>query len=527
MTDLMQKKNIIKKTLQVGSTTLVSRFLGLAREILLARFLGIVEVAADAFNTAFLIPNSLRKIFAEGALTAAFVPTFVNLFHKEGKEKADELMALAFLAFEGVVLALCILVCVYPEVTIGIIAPGFSAAQVAATIPCLRILMPFIFFISSSALLAGALQSVNHFFIPVVCPVFLNIIFIGATLACLAYGYSVEYLCYAILAAGLIWFLAHLVQYIMLGFSFRVPEPETWRSFGSVLIKFGLCFLSMSVMELSLIIDQRFASYLPVGSVTLIKYTSRFMGIPLGVFAVAFSTILLPHFVRVHMTDPKRLHFYLLEAMKFVFWVTIPATLILGFLSRDIFVTLFVSTSKNFPVAMVSTAGFLLMTFLSGLFFFSINKILFSLYYSFHDTYYPTLIAAIATAVNIVSNYALVGSLGLIGLALGTCFSGVVQTVLSLLFLKHRHKFDLSMRQFFEFAVRYCGQLIALFIPLYGLYRACHAGMIHVCAASSFASFFFLQSFGFWLWVGPLILLTFGLLYFTRKAFAIQIYFLD
>ncbi len=526
MTDLMHKKNILQKLIQVGSTTLVSRFLGLAREIILMRFLGI-GVAADAFNTAFLIPNSLRKIFAEGALTSAFTPTFVGLLHKEGKQKTDELMALAFLVFEGVVLALCILVSCNPEATIGLIAPGFSPDQVAATIPCLRILMPFIFFISSSALLAGALQSVNHFFIPAFCPVLLNIIFIGATLLCLAYGYSVEYLCYAILFAGLIWFMSHLVQYIMVGFSFRMPEATTWRSFRQVLTKFLPCFFSMSVMELSLVIDQRFASYLPVGSVTLIKYTSRFMGIPLGVFAVAFSTILLPHFVRVHIADPKRLNFYLLEAMKFVFWVTIPATIILGFLSKDIFVTLFASSSKNFPQEMVATAGFLLMTFLSGLFFFSINKILFSLYYSFHDTYYPTVIAVIATAVNIGSIYLLVGSLGIVGIAVGTCISGIVQTVLSLLFLKHKHKFVLSMREFFEFAVRYVAQLIALFIPLYGLYRVCYAGVAHLCMTSPAATFFFLKSFGFWFWVGPQILFVFGLLYFTRKAFNVQLYFLD
>ena len=96
MSDLLHKKSILQKTIQVGSSTLISRFLGLAREILLMRFLG-VGVVADAFTTAFMIPNSLRKLFAEGALTAAFVPTFVTLFHKGGKEKADELMSLACL----------------------------------------------------------------------------------------------------------------------------------------------------------------------------------------------------------------------------------------------------------------------------------------------------------------------------------------------------------------------------------------------------------------------------------------------
>ena len=526
MSELLHKKSILKKTFQVGSNTLASRFLGLAREILLMRFLG-VGVVADAFTTAFMIPNSLRKIFAEGALTAAFVPTFVTLFHKGGKEKADELMALAFLFFEGFVLLLCTLVMWQPEYVIGLIAPGFSEAQVAATIPCLRILMPFIFFISTSSLLAGALHSVNHFFIPAFCPVLLNITFIGGILACLAYGWSVEYLCYAILFGGFLQLLAHIFKYFSLGFSFRRPDADTTRSFGQVLFKFLLCFLSMSVMELSLIIDQRFASYLHVGSVTLIKYTSRFMGIPLGVFAVAFSTILLPHFSKVNLTDPKRLHFYLLESMKFVFWVTIPATIILGYLSEDIFVTLFVSSSKKFPVALIGEAGHLLMTFLAGLFFFSVNKILFNLYYSFHDTKYPTFIAAVATAMNVAANYAFVGPFGTIGLALGTCISGITQTVLSLFFLKYRHNFTLSLREFFDFVVRYSFQLAAVCVPFYWMYQGAQRVVAYACMNSEKLQFFFLKSFGFWVWVMPLVAALFGILYLTRKFFRVQMYFLD
>ncbi len=526
MSDLLHKKSILQKTFQVGGNTLVSRFLGLAREILLMRFLG-VGVVADAFTTAFMIPNSLRKIFAEGALTAAFVPTFVTLFHKGGKEKADELMSLAFLFFEGLVLILCVLVMLQPEYTISIIAPGFSPEQVAATIPCLRILMPFIFFISTSSLLAGALQSVNQFFLPAFCPVLLNVVFIGGILGCLAYGLSVEYLCYAILFGGFIQLVLHVIKYVSLGFSLRMPEPSTIGSFVQVLAKFLLCFLSMSVMELSLIIDQRFASYLAVGSVTLIKYASRFMGIPLGVFGVAFSTILLPHFTRVHITDPKRLHFYLAESMKFVFWVTIPATIIMGYLSENIFVTLFVSSSKKFPVALIPEAGLLLMTFLAGLFFFSINKILFNLYYSFHDTRYPMGIAVIATACNVAANYALVGTFGTIGLALGTCVSGITQTVLSLFFLKYRHGFTLSLKEFFEFVIRYSLQLAVILIPFYWIYKAVHQAVVRACVASPKAAFFFIESFGFWVWVAPLIIVAFGVLYLTRKQFKVQLYFLD
>lgn len=525
MQEALSKKNILKKLFQVGGNTLISRFLGLTREILLMRYLG-VGVFADAFTAAFLIPNSLRKIFAEGALTAAFVPTFINLYEKDGQKKADALMSLAFLAFEGAVLFLCALVMWKPAFTLSLIVPGFSPAQVAATIPCLRILMPFIFFLSSSALLAGALQSVNHFFVPAFSPVLLNGFFIGGLLVCLSSGLPVEYLCVFILCGGLAQFLLHVFAYFSLNFMFHMPRRETLSAFGHVLSKFMLCFLSMSVMEFNLIIDQRFASYLHVGSVTLIKYASRFMGIPLGVFAVAFSTIMLPHFSRISISDPKRLSFYLLECSKFVFWVTAPATFIMGFLSKDIFLTLFASSSSKFPAHLVPEAGMILLGFLTGLFFFSLNKILFNLFYSFHDTRCPMYIAIIATVLNALFNYILVGIWGGVGLALATSLSGLVQMVLAIYFLQRSHNFTLNLKTFGLFAMRYSAQLVCVLVPFYFIYTLSR-NIMEKLFATGWAHFFMIKSFGYWLWVGPMMLFCFYVLYKTRKTFAIELYFLD
>ena len=302
------KRNLLLKTLQVGGNTFLSRMLGLTREILLMRFLGI-EVFADAFTTAFMLPNSLRKIFAEGALTAAFVPTFVTLFKQKGKDDANKLMLLSFLVFETLLVLLCAAVMYYAPQTVHFIAPGYSAQQVAATVPLLRILMPFIFFISTSALLSGALHSVGHFFVPAFGPVLLNVVFIGALVTCLHFSLAASYLAWFILFGGLLQCIMHVITYFRLGFSFAVWDATTLQSFGHVMAKFFLCFLSMSVMEVNLFIDQRFASYLPVGSVTLIKYANRFMGIPLGVFAVAFSTILLPYFTKMKLEHPEKLNF--------------------------------------------------------------------------------------------------------------------------------------------------------------------------------------------------------------------------
>ena len=322
MTKSLSRKSIFNKTFQVGGNTLLSRILGLVRERLLMRFLG-WEAASDAFSAAFLIPNSLRKMFAEGALTAAFVPTFVSVFRNDGKQEANRLTTLSAIFFEGIVLVLCVFAMWKPHAVLTLFYPGYAHdTRLELAVPSLRILMPFIFFISSSSLLAGALQSVHHFFVPSFASVVLNIFFIGGLFGCLWMGYShdqVGYLCWAIMAGGAAQFFMHIFMYRKLGFGFSWPTKQSYKAFYHVLKKFLPCFFSMSVMEINLIVDNMFASYQHVGTVTLIKYTFRLMGIPAGVFSTAFSTILLPHFSRVAMYAPRRLGFYLLEAAKFIF----------------------------------------------------------------------------------------------------------------------------------------------------------------------------------------------------------------
>lgn len=125
MSTILSKSSILKKTIEVGSSTLLSRILGIVREGLMARYLGAGAVA-DVFLTAFRLPNSLRKIFAEGALSAAFVPTLVQVVRQEGINKANKLMSIAFLFFESLVLILCALAMWKAEATISFLAPGFS-----------------------------------------------------------------------------------------------------------------------------------------------------------------------------------------------------------------------------------------------------------------------------------------------------------------------------------------------------------------------------------------------------------------
>ena len=511
--------SIILKTIQVGANTFLSRIFGLAREVLLLRLLGVDELA-DAFSTAFMLPNSLRKIFAEGALTSAFVPSFIHTLKKDGKSPANALMTLCFIVFESFLLLLCIIVMVFPRATIKLLAPGYSETTALAAIPFLQILMPLIFFISSSALFAGVLNSVNHFFIPAFAPVIINASFLLGTLGCLYYGYSVTFLCWAIIIGTIIQCLMHAAAYFYYGFSFQKFTSETVKTFRSMLTKFLFCFMSNSVMEVGLFVDQQFASYLPSGSVTLIKYAHRLMGIPLGVFAVAFATILLPHFTHVKMDNPEKIEFYLNQSVKFVLWVTIPATIIMMFFSQEIFLTLFASFSSKFPIHRLPEAGAILAAFLSGLMFFSLNKIFTTLFFALHNTKIPTLVTSLGTVVNIIANYALVNKLGATGLAYATSLGGLFQTLLFMYMLERHSPYRINYKQLWCFIVRYLIITMVTISIYYPIYTKCYSYMHNLEKP------FLITGPGFWFWVGPLIVAGYLFLYAMRKWTDKDIYFL-
>lgn len=192
MSTILHKKSILSKTIQVGGSTAISRILGVMREVLLGNYLG-PSVLFDSFITAFKIPNSLRKIFAEGALSASFVPTIVTMMKSGDKGHINAFMSRSFIVIEGILIALCTLIFWQAEGVIRAIMPGWfighesvhvlgfplpaawfgfgqALPQVATAVLFLRILIAFIVFISSSALVASVLQAVNHFFVPAFSP---------------------------------------------------------------------------------------------------------------------------------------------------------------------------------------------------------------------------------------------------------------------------------------------------------------------------------------------------------------------
>ena len=522
----LDKKSILKKTALVSISLLFSKLLGIPREVLQVRYLGVGPLS-DAFNTALKIPSFLRKIFAEGGMSAAFIPTIVRIMRTDSELQVSRLMTLMYIVFGSFIIGLCLLVSAVPGFFVSFIAPGFISKPVEfeTATHLLKILIYSVFFSFSSALLAGALQSKMHFTIPSWGPALYNVFYIGGLGICLTYGLPVSTFAYFLLLGGIVQTILSLWTYFKLHFSIMWPDETTYLYFKEVLYKFFPCLISVSIIEINFIIDNRFASRLPAGSATLVYLASRLMSIALGAFAAAFSSVLLSHFSRVSTYAPKRLSFYLLESTKFIFWVTVPVALLMTYFSYDIFYTIFYRFARNkFTLEQVAEGSALLIAFLPGLFFFSLNKMMLSIYYSLHEMSYTTAITIIGTVANVLLNRLLMPTYGAVGIATATSLAAVLQSILFLIILRKKFGFVVYYKRFGRFLLSYGMQLSVASVLFYLLYKL---GVIVIQSTAPKYEDFFLHHIGLWFWVGPLCLLVAVLLYFVRNKYGTRLYFLD
>lgn len=280
--------------------------------------------------------------------------------------------------------------------------------------------------------------------------------------------------------------------------------------------------IGMGAIEINLFIDQAIASYLPSGSISLLQYTYGFVRVPLGIFAVTFSTILLSHFSQVSSYAPGRMGFYLLESAKIVLWVTLPASIMMIFLSKQLFYTTLLSA--RFTLDHVNQASILLSLFLSGLFFMSFNKIVLNIYYALHETMVPTLITIVSTIINTILNIIGIYFIGLPGVIIATVIASAIQSFLLVIVLNKKMGTRLYLYQFVIFASRYCLQLMCAGLILYSVYSIMYW---YITSLPEHVGWFFLHTIGYWLWVGPLCGIFFIVIYVTRKLFGIRSHFLS
>ena len=403
---------LLRSTSVVGAMTLLSRISGLARDIGFSRWFG-ASPLMDAFFVAFKIPNLLRRFFAEGAFSAAFVPVFSEYRATRSAEDTRELLdrvtgtlGLALFAITAIgVMAAPILIMVF--------APGFIGddGRYELARDMLRLTFPYLFFISLTALAGAILNTYRRFAVPAFTPVLLNLVLIAFA------GWVAPHLENPGmgLAAGV--FVAGLVQLLFqLPFLMRLrllPRPRWgWAYAGvrKILKLMAPVMLGSSVAQINILFDTLIASFLAAGSISWLYYADRLMEFPLGVFGIALATVILPTLSEQHAKDsPEAFSGTLDWALRLVLIIAFPAALGLIVLAQPLLTTIFYGGA--FTAADVDMATAALIAYALGLLGFILVKVLTPGYFARQDTKTPVRIAVYALVLNMALNVVLVVSL--------------------------------------------------------------------------------------------------------------------
>ncbi|RLA38497.1 MAG: murein biosynthesis integral membrane protein MurJ [Gammaproteobacteria bacterium] len=412
----------------VGAMTMLSRILGLIRDVVFARVIG-ADGFADAFFVAFKIPNFLRRLFAEGAFAQAFVPVLTEYRNEGGHAAVKELIDRVAGALGSVLIVLTVVAVIAAPMLAGIFAPGFvgDSAKFQATTEMIRVTFPYLLFISLTGFAGGILNSYDRFAVPAFTPVWLNVCLISAALVAAPwFDQPVFALAWGVFAAGIIQML---FQIPFLANIHLLPSPKLdWQYPGvkKILRLMAPAIFGVSVSQINLLLDTVIASFLPTGSVSWLYYSDRLAELPLGVFGVAAATVILPNLSRQHAAKSTDEFNAILDwAIRFVLLIAVPASIALMMIAEPLLAALFYDGSEIDQRDIVM-AGFSLRAYALGVVAFMLIKVLAPGYFARQDTKTPVKIGLIAMAANMVMNLVFVFvlhhyfTLGHAGLALAT-----------------------------------------------------------------------------------------------------------
>ena len=411
--------NLLRALATVSGMTLLSRILGFVRDLVIARAFG-AGMATDAFFVAFRLPNLLRRMFAEGAFSQAFVPILAEYKNRQGEAATHTLVSRVATVLGLVVAVVAALGALAAPLIIYVSAPGFSGdpGKFALTVELTRITFPYIFFMSLVALAGGVLNTWSRFAIPAFTPVLLNLAFIGMALFAVPYfDPPVLALAWAVFLGGLLQLALQVRPLMKIGmmprFDLDLSDPGVRR----VLKLMAPAILGVSVSQISLLINTIFASFLESGSVSWLYYADRLMEFPAGLLGVALGTILLPSLSKLHADDKAEEFSSLLDwGLRLTLMLTLPAALGLALLAVPLVATLF--NYGAFTPADVMQTRSALVAYSVGLTGLILVKVLAPGFYARQDIRTPVKIAILTLAATQLMNLAFVIPLRHAGLAL-------------------------------------------------------------------------------------------------------------
>jgi len=421
---------LLKAVSTIGAFTLASRVFGFVRDVLMARFLG-AGMLADAFLVAFKLPNFLRRLFAEGAFNAAFVPLFARTLEEQGKDAAKEVAAQIFSVLAWIVLLVVALAEIFMPWIILAFAPGFEEdpQKFLLTVLLARICFPYILMISLVTLLSGVLNSLNRFAAVAATPILLNICLIGSLLLLTPYMHtSAHALSIGVMAAGIAQFIWLVYACKRVGIILTLRWPKLTAPVKKMLLLAAPVALGAGVAQVNLLIDIILASLFP-GAVSWLYYADRLNELPIGVIGVAVGTALLPMLTRtIRSGDGEGAIQKLNTALFLAMVVTIPAAVALAIIPQPLITSIYQHGSFTlYDTAAVTPA---LMAYSVGLPAFIMVKVFAPGFYAREDTVTPVKIALLCVAVNIIGNLVLMRYYEHVGLAMATSVSAWLNALL-------------------------------------------------------------------------------------------------
>jgi len=410
---------LLKSTATVGGATILSRILGFLRDVVLARLFG-ASGETDAFFLAFKIPNFMRRLFAEGSFSLAFVPVLSELAAAGDRRALKDFVDHVAGTLLAVLLVITALGVLAAPAVLAVFAPGWALEdrpEFALSAHMLRITFPYILLISLTALAGGILNTFDRFLVPALTPVFLNLSLIAAAL-----GFSQHFtvpvvaLAWGVLAAGVAQLLFQWPALARLGL---VPRPRWGGRHPGVRRVMKLMvptLIGSSAAQVNLLVDSVIATFLVTGSVSWLYYSDRLLEFPLGVFGIALATVILPNLSRKHAQQSAEAFSDTLDwALRLATIITLPAAVGLAVLAEPIIATLF--QYGAFTPEDVRMASLSLVAYAAGLPAFIAVKVLAPGFYARQDTATPVRISLLAMGANVVLNLLFVGSLLSVGFA--------------------------------------------------------------------------------------------------------------
>ncbi len=430
---------LLKPIATVGGYTMASRVLGFLRDILIAALLGAGPVA-DAFFVAFKLPNFFRRLFAEGAFNAAFVPLFTARLTEAGAEPARRFAEDVLAVLTVALLAFCTLMQIAMPWAMHVFAPGFAAdpGKFDLAVELTRITFPYLLFISLVSQLGGVLNALGRFAAAAATPILLNLCLIGALLG-LAQRMATpgHALAWGVMLAGVVQFLWLIAACRRAGMRFRMPRPRIDARVRRLLVLILPGAVGAGVVQINLLIGVVIASLLPTGSVSYLYYADRIHQLPLGVVGVAVGTALLPLLSRqLKSGQEEEARRSLNRALEAALFLTLPAAAALIVIPGPIVAALF-ERGAFAAEATAATAG-ALVAYSTGLPAYVLIKVLAPGFFAREDTATPVKIAAACVLVNVAASLVLMGPLQHVGVALATSIAAWVNAGLLAWALRRR-----------------------------------------------------------------------------------------